>query len=53
LTCPPTNDLPAHTQGPNRSELSRDFTYVDDVVCGVVGAVDTSPASMKGEAQYR
>ena len=40
-------------QGPNQSELSRDFTFIDDVVRGVVGAVDSSPASIKGEAQYR
>eukprot|EP00887_Chlorella_sp_A99_P000770 scaffold5.g770.t1 len=40
-------------QGPNATELSRDFTYIDDIVAGVVAAVDTSPPSVKGQAAYR
>ena len=34
-------------QGPGGSELSRDFTYVDDIVAGVLGALRTAPPSGK------
>ena len=40
-------------QGPNGEELARDFTYIDDIVAGVVGSLDTAPPSGKGEAAYR
>merc|ERR1719353_1602217 len=40
-------------QGPNGEELARDFAYIDDIVAGVVGALDTAPPSGKGEAAYR
>ena len=35
-------------QGPSGSELSRDFTYIDDIVAGVLAALDTAPPSGKG-----
>jgi UDP-glucuronate 4-epimerase len=31
-------------RAPGGAELSRDFTYIDDITAGVLGAVDTSPA---------
>merc|ERR1712048_1432317 len=34
-------------QGPGGSELERDFTYIDDIVAGCVGAVDHIGASVK------
>ena len=40
-------------QGPNGEEVQRDFTYVDDIVDGVIGSLDTAPPSVKGQAQYR
>merc|ERR1719330_1583273 len=39
-------------QGPGGSELERDFTYIDDVVTGCVGAVDRVTASAKESAEY-
>lgn len=48
-----SSPAPALLQGPNGSELSRDFTYVDDIVKGVVAAVETATGSVKGDAQYR
>merc|ERR1712151_718575 len=38
-------------QGPGGSELERDFTYIDDIVTGCVGAVDRVTASTKEEAE--
>ncbi|PNW82253.1 hypothetical protein CHLRE_06g278143v5 [Chlamydomonas reinhardtii] len=32
-------------QGPNGTELARDFTFVDDIVAGVCGALDTAAPS--------
>jgi UDP-glucuronate 4-epimerase len=32
-------------QGPGGSELSRDFTYVDDIVAGILGALQKAPPS--------
>jgi UDP-glucuronate 4-epimerase len=40
-------------QGPGRSELSRDFTYVDDIVAGTLAAVHSAPASGKPAAAPR
>lgn len=40
-------------QGPNGTELVRDFTYVGDIVAGVLAAVNTSTPSIKGSAQFR
>merc|ERR1711897_15295 len=37
--------------GPGGSELERDFTYIDDIVTGCVGAVDRVTASTKEEAE--
>lgn len=34
-------------------ELARDFTYIDDVVSGVLGSLRTAPPSIKGKATYR
>merc|ERR1711897_104698 len=39
-------------QGPGGSELERDFTYIDDIVTGCVGAVDRVTASTKETAEY-
>jgi len=40
-------------QGPGGSELKRDFTYVDDVVAGVIGSTDSAPPSSKATATFR
>ncbi|KXZ53978.1 hypothetical protein GPECTOR_6g898 [Gonium pectorale] len=32
-------------QGPNGTELARDFTFIDDIVSGVLASLDTSPPS--------
>ncbi|QDZ17622.1 UDP-glucuronate 4-epimerase [Chloropicon primus] len=40
-------------QGPNGEEVQRDFTYVDDIVAGVIGSLETAPPSVKGQATYR
>mmetsp|Transcript_2408 Transcript_2408/g.7054 ORF Transcript_2408/g.7054 Transcript_2408/m.7054 type:complete len:840 (+) Transcript_2408:77-2596(+) len=37
-------------QGPNESELERDFTYIDDIVAGCVAAIDKITPSTKEEA---
>ena len=34
-------------QGPNGVELSRDFTFIDDIVLGTVAALDTAQPSAK------
>lgn len=38
-------------QGPGGSELERDFTYIDDIVTGCVGAIDRVTPSTKEEAE--
>jgi len=40
-------------QGPNESELERDFTYIDDIIQGTVAAVDHISPSTKEEAMYK
>lgn len=46
-------------EGPNHATVGRDFTYIDDIVKGCVGALDTSKKSTgsggkkKGPAQLR
>lgn len=37
-------------RGPGDTELVRDFTYIDDIVKGCVGAIDTAPPSVKPAA---
>eukprot|EP00963_Diacronema_lutheri_P013424 scaffold2636_cov340-Pavlova_lutheri.AAC.86 len=34
-------------RGPGDTELVRDFTYIDDIVKGCLGAIDTAPPSAK------
>jgi len=38
-------------QGPGGSELERDFTYIDDIVTGCIGAVDRATASTRETAE--
>ena len=45
-----TNTAP---QGPEKSELKRDFTYIDDIVDGIMGALAEIPPSEKGTAHYK
>jgi len=40
-------------QGPNESELERDFTYIDDITKGCVAAVDKITASTKETAMCK
>lgn len=46
-------------QGPKQADLARDFTFIDDIVKGCVGALDTAKKSTgsggkkKGPAQFR
>lgn len=46
-------------EGPNHSTVARDFTYIDDIVKGCLGALDTAKKSTgsggkkKGPAQFR
>lgn len=46
-------------EGPKQTDLARDFTYIDDIVKGCVGALDTAKKSTgtrgkkKGPAQFR
>ncbi|GAB2211976.1 hypothetical protein Drorol1_Dr00025316 [Drosera rotundifolia] len=46
-------------EGPNHGTVARDFTYIDDIVQGCLGALDTAGKSTgsggvkKGSAQYR
>lgn len=40
-------------QGPNQSELKRDFTYIDDIVDGIMGSLAEIPPSVKGKAHYK
>ena len=40
-------------QGPKDTELSRDFTFIDDIVSGVIASLVKSKPSVKGKAQYK
>lgn len=40
-------------QGPEKSELKRDFTYIDDIVDGIMGALAEIPPSEKRKAHYK
>jgi len=40
-------------QGPGGSELQRDFTYIDDIVAGVIASTDSAPPSSKATATFR
>jgi UDP-glucuronate 4-epimerase len=40
-------------QGPNESELERDFTYIDDIVAGCLASVDKITPSTKETAQLK
>jgi len=40
-------------QGPGGSELLRDFTYIDDIVTGCVGAVDKISESTKETSEFK
>ena len=40
-------------KAPEDQELARDFTYIDDIVSGVLGALETAPPSIQGQATYR
>merc|ERR1712176_1452130 len=40
-------------QGPNESELERDFTYIDDIVSGCVASVDKIQPSTKATADCK
>lgn len=33
-------------QGENATELARDFTFIDDIVAGILGALDSTPPSV-------
>jgi len=37
----------------NQGKMKRDFTYIDDVVIGVLAALDQPPFPVKGEAAAR
>merc|ERR1712241_433166 len=40
-------------EGPNGETVQRDFTYIDDIVDGVIGSLESAPPSVKGEAEFR
>lgn len=40
-------------QGPNHTELARDFTYVEDITIGVANALSKIPPSTKRTAAFR
>lgn len=40
-------------QGPGNTELARDFTFVGDIVAGVLGALDSAKPSTKQAAEFR
>ena len=52
IICPPS-PVTAFDQGPGGSELMRDFTYIDDVVAGVIGSLDSAPPSTPEDASFR
>jgi UDP-glucuronate 4-epimerase len=37
----------------NHGDMMRDFTYIDDIVAGVVAALDNPPQSVDGDAPHR
>ena len=37
----------------NRGDMKRDFTYIDDIVAGVLASLDRPPAASGGEAPHR
>ncbi|MCB1601517.1 MAG: NAD-dependent epimerase/dehydratase family protein [Lysobacterales bacterium] len=37
----------------NHGQMKRDFTHVNDIVAGVIGALDAPPAAVDGAAPYR
>lgn len=37
----------------SNGEMARDFTYIDDIVDGILGAMDSSKPSEPGKAAYR
>jgi UDP-glucuronate 4-epimerase len=37
----------------NSGDMRRDFTYIDDIVAGVLGCLDNPPAAIDGAAPYR
>jgi UDP-glucuronate 4-epimerase len=37
----------------NRGQMKRDFTYVDDIVAGVLAALDRPPVAAEGERPHR
>ena len=37
----------------NNGDMRRDFTYVDDIVSGVVGVLDNPPPVVEGSPPYR
>ncbi|MEW5705020.1 MAG: NAD-dependent epimerase/dehydratase family protein [Pseudomonadota bacterium] len=37
----------------NRGEMKRDFTYIDDIVKGVLATLDRPPPAVEGEAPHR
>ncbi len=45
--------VPRVCQGPNATELARDFTFIDDIVAGVVGSLDSAPPSEPQEVGRR
>jgi UDP-glucuronate 4-epimerase len=37
----------------NHGNMKRDFTYIDDIVAGVVAALDRPPATVEGESRHK
>lgn len=37
----------------NHGEMQRDFTYIDDIVAGIIGALDNPPPEEEGNAPHR
>jgi UDP-glucuronate 4-epimerase len=37
----------------NHGNMKRDFTYIDDIVAGVVAALDRPPAASEGESRHK
>ena len=40
-------------EGPNGETVQRDFTYIDDIVAGVIGSLESASPSVEGSAEYR
>jgi UDP-glucuronate 4-epimerase len=40
-------------QGPQGEELSRDFTFITDIVGGILGSMEATPPSQEGHAWWR